>query len=184
LKEIVLRLYGKFDTGGQANSIEKCRSFQIFQFCFERRNEMSNLEVAKCFADLLESGDVKGLQTLLTDDFRAKGATRELTKQQALGYLQIFFTAFPDHNFGFTGFEEKGDWVYCTGQETGTHQGVLDLNPFGMPISMPPTGKSFKLPKSTFTFRVAGDKVAYYGEEAVKGGGLAGILEQLGVELP
>ena len=69
---------------------------------------MSNLEVAKRFANLLESGDVKGLQALLADDFQAKGETRELTKQQALGYLQIFFAAFPDHNFGFTDFEEKG----------------------------------------------------------------------------
>ena len=145
---------------------------------------MSNLEVAKRFADLLESGDVKGLQILLADDFRAKGATAELTKQQAIGYLQIFFTAFPDHSFGFADFEEKGDLVNCTGQETGTHKGVLNLNPFGIPISLPPTGKSFNLPKSVFTFRVVGDKVTYYGEEAVKGGGLAGILEQLGVKLP
>lgn len=145
---------------------------------------MSNLDVAKRFADLLETGDVQRLQPFLADDFRAKGATRELTKQQALGYLQIFFTAFPDHRFGFTDFEEKGDWVYCTGQETGTHKGVLDLNPFGMLISLPPTGKSFKLPKSVYSFRVAGYKVTDYIEEAVQGGGLAGILEQLGVKIP
>ena len=145
---------------------------------------MSNLEVAQRFANLLESGDVKGLQALLADDFQAKGGTRELTKQQALGYLQIFFAAFPDHTFGFADFEEKGDLVKCTGQETGSHKGALDLNPFGIPISLPPTGKSFKLPKITYTFRVAGDKVNFYGEEEVQGGGLAGILAQLGVKLP
>jgi len=145
---------------------------------------MSNLEVAKRFSDLLESGDVKGLEALLADDFQAKGATRELTKQQALGYLQTLFTAFPGFRFGFTDFEEVGDLIYCTGQETGTHKGVLDLNPFGIPISLPPTGKSFKMPKSKYVFRVIGDKVTFYGEEAVQGGGLAGILEQLGVKLP
>jgi predicted ester cyclase len=145
---------------------------------------MSNFEVAKRFADLFESGDLKGLQALMADDFRAKGATRELTKQQALGYLQIFFTAFPDHRINFTDFEEEGDLICCTGQETGTHKGILDLKPLGMPVSLPPTGKSFKLPKSVYSFRVAGDKVTYYSEEAVKGGGLAGILEQLGVKLP
>ena len=145
---------------------------------------MSNLEVAKRFADLLESGDVNGLQALLADDFRAKGGTRELNKQQALAYLQIFSTAFPDHRIGFTDFEEKDDVIHCFGQETGTHLGVLDLRPFGMPVSLPPTGKSFKLPKSIYSFRVAGDKVTFYGEEAVQGGGLAGILEQLGVKLP
>ena len=141
---------------------------------------MANLETAKRAADLLESRDLKGLQALLADDFRAKGATRELTKQQTLGYLQIFFTAFPDHNFNFIDFEEKEGSIYCTGQETGTHKGVLDLNPFGMPVLLPPTEKSFKLPKSVFTFRVVGDKVTYYSEEAVMGGGLAGILEKLG----
>ena len=145
---------------------------------------MSNLEVAKKFADLLESKDVQGVQALLADDFRAKGATIELTKQQTLGYLQIFFTAFPDHRFGFADFEEKEGVIYCTGQETGNHKGVLDLKPLGMPLSLPPTGKSFKLPKSVFTFRVAGDTVSYFSEEAGKGGGLAGILEQLGVKLP
>lgn len=145
---------------------------------------MSNLEVAKRVADLLDSRDVQGLQALLADDFRAKGGTLELTRQQTLGYLQIFFKAFPDHRFGFADFEEKGDLIYCTGHETGTHSGVLDLYPFGMPISLPPTGKSFKLPKSVFTFRAANDKLIYFGEEAAEGGGLAGILAQLGVKLP
>jgi hypothetical protein len=144
---------------------------------------MNNLETAQRVAVLLESRDLKGLQALLADDFKAKGATRELTKQQTLGYLQIFFTAFPDHRFGFTDFEEKDGVVYCTGQETGTHQGVLDLQSFGIPLSLPPMGKSFRLPKCVFTFRVSGDKVTNFSEEVVMGGGLAGILNQLGVKL-
>jgi hypothetical protein len=150
----------------------------------DKENEMSNLEIAKKFAGLLESRDVKGLQAIMADDFKAKGGTRELTKPQALGYLKIFFTAFPDHRFGFADFEEKGDLLNCTGQETGTHKGILDLNPLGMPILLPPTGKSFKLPKSVYTFRVAGDQVTFYSEETVEGGGLAGILEQFGAKLP
>lgn len=48
---------------------------------------MSHLETAKRAADLLESGDVKGLQALLADDFKTKGATVELTKQHTLSYL-------------------------------------------------------------------------------------------------
>jgi predicted ester cyclase len=145
---------------------------------------MSNLEIAKRAADLLDSMDLKGLQALLADDFRAKGATLDLTKQQTLGGLHILFTAFPDHSFNFADFEEEGDLISCTGQETGTHHGILDLKPLGMSVSLPPTGKTFKLPISVFTFRVAGEKVTHYSEESVKGGGLVGILEQLGVKLP
>jgi hypothetical protein len=145
---------------------------------------MSNLDVAKRAAALLEARDSKGLQILMADDFVGKGPTLELTKQQVLGYLQIMFTAFPDHRFDFADFEEKVDSICCTSSETGTHTGLLDLNPLGVSISLPPTGKSFKLPKCVITFRVVGDKLTYYAEEAVKGGGLAGILEQLGVKLP
>ncbi len=127
---------------------------------------------------MLEFSDLNGLQDLLVDDFKAQGATRELTKQQTLAYLQLFFIAFPDHRFGFTDFEDKGDLISCVGEETGTHKGVLDLKPFGMPVSLPPTGKHSKLPRTIFTFHVAGDKVTTYNE-SVQGGGLAGIIEQL-----
>jgi hypothetical protein len=95
-----------------------------------------------------------------------------------------FCVAFPDLRFNFTDFEERGYLIHCTGQETGTHQGVLDLKPFWMPITLPPTRKSFKLPKSVYILQVAGDKVTFYGEEATQGGGLAGILEKLGVKIP
>jgi hypothetical protein len=69
--------------------------------------------------------------------------------------------------------------ISCVGEETGTHTGLLDLKPFGIPVSLPPTGKHFKLPRTIFTFRLAGDKVTYFSEEEVKGGGLAGVMEQL-----
>lgn len=132
---------------------------------------MNNYEIAKRAADLLDSRDLNGLQDLLADDFKAQGATRELTKQQTLAYLQLFFIAFPDHRFGFTNFEDKGDLLSCVGEETGTHKGMLDLKPFGMPVSLSPTGKHFKLPRTIFTFHVAGDKLISFSEESVKGVG-------------
>lgn len=143
---------------------------------------MGNLETAKMMADLLESRDLQNLQVLLSEDFKAKGASSELNKGQTLGFLKTLFTAFPDHRFGFEDFEEKDNLVHCSGLETGTHQGVLDLKPFGMPITLDPTWRSFILPKCAYTFRVSGDKVTYYTEEAVHGGGMKGILEQLGIK--
>ena len=145
---------------------------------------MNTLEVAKKCAALLESRDPQGLQAMLTEDFKARGEARELNKPQTLGFLQILFTAFPDHRFGFTDFKQEGDWVHCAGEEMGTHTGTLDLKPFGLPIALPPSGKSFHLPKTKFSFQVAGERISYYVEEGVSGGGLAGILGQLGVNLP
>ena len=145
---------------------------------------MSNLEVAMRFSECLECRDLAGLQTLLTDNFVAKGPTMELTKQQTLAYLQLLFTAFPDHSFGLADYEEEGELIHCTTHESGTHQGVFDLKAFGLPVSLPPSNKSFSLPSGTLTFRVVDGKIAYFGEDAAEGGGLAGILDQLGVRLP
>ena len=99
-------------------------------------------------------------------------------------YLQLLFTAFPDHSFGLADYEEEGELIHCTTHESGTHQGVLDLKAFGLAVSLPPTNKSFRLPSGTLTIRVTDGKIAYFGEEAAEGGGLAGILDQLGVRLP
>jgi ketosteroid isomerase-like protein len=145
---------------------------------------MSNLEIAMRFFEFLECRDLAGLETLLADDFAAKGPTMELTKQQALAYLQLLFTAFPDHRFGLADYEEEGELIHCTTHESGTHQGILDLKAFGLPVALPPTNKPFRLPGGRLTIRVADGKIAYFGEEATEGGGLAGILDQLGVRLP
>ncbi len=141
---------------------------------------MSNMETAQRFANLVTTRDLNGLQDLLTDDFVAKGATMELNKQQMVSYLKMMFIAFPDLSFGLTDFEETGDMIHCASHEQGTHDGILDLNPFGLPLSLPPTGKHYALPKGGFTFRVTDDKVAYLSEE---GAGLKETLVQLGVKL-
>lgn len=145
---------------------------------------MDALDTAKKAADLLDCRDLAGLQKLMADGFTAKGPAQMLNKAQTLGYLQLFFTAFPDHHFNFTGFKLEGNLVHCSGQETGTHLGTFDLKPLGKPITLPPTGKTFSLPKSRFSFGMVDGMLTSFTEEPIKGGGLAGILEQLGVKLP
>src|SRR5512138_3446999 len=98
---------------------------------------MSNIQIAHQLANALESRDLAELRTLLPDSFIAKGPSFELNKAQTLGYLQIMFAAFPDHRFGLTDFREEREFVHCTAHERGTHTGLLDLNPLGMPVSLP-----------------------------------------------
>lgn len=150
----------------------------------KRRKEMINVNAAKKFADLLEAKDLNGIQEILAEDFVAKGPTMELNKQQAINYLQALFTAFPNFSFGLTDIEETEGQIRFTSYQKGTHQGVLDLNSFGIPISSPPTGKTFNLPKEKILLRMADDKITYFTEEIAEGGGLAGILAQLGIVSP
>jgi len=143
---------------------------------------MPGIDTALELAKLLESRNLDGLQILLADGFAAKGPSMALDKGQTIGFLRVLFTAFPDHSFGFSDLKEEAGAIRCTALESGTHTGVLDLTPFGMPISLPPTGRRVKLPPSKFTFRVEGDRVTEFAEETAEGGGLAGILAQLGVK--
>ena len=145
---------------------------------------MSNLEIAEKCASLLEAKDLNGLEDILAENFSIVGPSGELDKQQAISYLKTLFTAFPNMKFGFMYLEEKGYLVSCDIHRTGTHTGLLDLTPFGLPVSLPPTGKVFDLPVCGFVFGVENDKIIFYSEAIQEGGGLAGILAQLGVKLP
>ncbi len=145
---------------------------------------MKNLETAQKFASLLNARDWNELHDLLAENFTARGPTLALNREQIIHYLQILITAFPDMEFGLTNFEEKDGLMVSKGREKGTHTGRLDLHPLGIEVSLPPTGKTFELPETIYMIGAAGGKVIYYGEEEVAGGGLAGLLAQLGVEVP
>jgi predicted ester cyclase len=143
---------------------------------------VGNIDVAKRFTDALEARDLDLAGAMMADEFKAIGPSLHLTKPQTMAYLQRLFTAFPDYSFNFEGLEQAGDHVHCYAHERGTHLGTLDLNTFGMPLVVAATGKSFHLPKSAFTFQADCEKVTSFKEEVQQGGGLAGMLAQLGVK--
>jgi predicted ester cyclase len=88
--------------------------------------------------------------------------------------------AFSDFKFNETLVEEGADMVICTQHITGTHTGTLALP--GLP-PVPATGKKVAMPeeKQVFTFRDG--KFARAHSDPVPGGGVMGILAQLGVKL-
>jgi hypothetical protein len=145
---------------------------------------MSNLEIAERCASLLEAKDLNGLDDVLAENFRTEGPNAELNKQQAINYLRTLFTAFPDMNFGFRYFEQKQYLVTCDVHQKGTHTGFLDLTPIGLPVLVHPTGKTFDLPVGGFVFGVENGKIIFFSESIREGGGLTGILAQLGVKIP
>jgi hypothetical protein len=73
--------------------------------------------------------------------------------------------------------------VRTTNQLTGTHSGDLDLSGMGMGV-IPATGKSFSLPPEESEATVEGGKMVALHVYSTPEGGLAGILRQIGVEIP
>ena len=142
---------------------------------------MSNLDLARKALKAFSAGDVATTSELLTDDFQFLGVTpHPLTKQDYLGFMHAINAAFPDFAFNETSSSESGDTVTMKHHITGTHTGPL--NAPGLP-SIPATGKKISLPEEASVFTFKGGKVAKYLGEPAPGGGLPGILKQLGVQM-
>ena len=80
-------------------------------------------------------------------------------------------------------FNENGDLVTCTHQITGKQSGLLDLSFMGLP-SVPATGTKVKLPEEPVTATIRDGKVYRFEVESVEGGGMEGLLKQIGVSIP
>ena len=91
--------------------------------------------------------------------------------------------AFSDFSFNLRDAQQVGDAAQVTLQLSGTHSSELDLSALDMP-NVPTTGKSFELPPESTTVTIEGEKITSIRVAAVEGGGVMGILSQLGVEPP
>lgn len=134
--------------------------------------------------DLIESGETGAAADLLSSDFIFAGPVPEpVDGEMWLGLHDRLNAACPDFSFNASGGEQVGDAVRINLQLSGTHQSEMDLSPMGMP-NVPATGKSFQLPTEVAMVGFNGDKVSSIEVAKVEGGGLMGILGQLGVEAP
>jgi hypothetical protein len=73
--------------------------------------------------------------------------------------------------------------VVAAVQITGTQTRDLILPIPGMP-TIPATNKNVPLPGEHLEFTFMGDKIASLASDNVTGGGVPGVLQQLGVPLP
>ena len=146
---------------------------------------MSTAELAKKVFRLIEAKDTAGAAELLSSDFKFSGPVSEpIGGQEWMSLHDKLNAAFPDFSFNVReDSEEEGDVAHIKVQLSGTHEAELDLSPMGLP-SVPSTGKSMRLPEEVLDVTVVDGKVSAVHGEPIEGGGLMGILAQLGVELP
>jgi hypothetical protein len=134
----------------------------------------------------LAKGYHNSAEQYLTDDFTVSGPTPEpIDKAQFLGLHSLLAQAFPDFSFNASEVKDQGDTVEVTIQISGTQTGVLDLSPTGLPIPViQPTGRKVMLPEEHPVMSVRDGKFSALNLPQVPGGGVMGILQQLGLEMP
>ena len=145
---------------------------------------MSAIEMARTLMKSIEAGEMAAAAKLLSDGFMFSGPVPQpINGTEWLAMQEKLHAAFPDWRFNLSDLHEHGDQIHATVQISGTNKGSLDLSFLGMPAN-PATGKAIKLPKEELTFTSENGKLASLSVAPVAGGGVMGILGQLGVKVP
>jgi len=145
---------------------------------------MGAMDLVKEGLAAIEAGDLKKLDGLIADDFKLTGPTPEpVGKREFIGLQTAMMAAMPDWKFNGTDFKENGDVVTVNFAISGTQTGELSLPMPGLP-KVPPSGKKVQLPKEQSTFTVMNGKLSKLEVASTPGGGVMGVLAQLGVKMP
>ncbi len=145
---------------------------------------MSAIDTVKTFMAALQPGDLELAAQYMSDDFSMSGwTTRPISKGVFLAMQSELHTAMPDLSYYLSDLLEDRDRVTGLMSLSGTHTHGLTLPMFGIRL-IPATGIWVELPEVHVEYTLDHGKVKVMRVEAVPGGGLTGLLQQIGTELP
>jgi len=145
---------------------------------------MNAIDTIKSGLAGMEMGQPEKLADLLTADMVFAGPVPEpVGKREFIGLQTALVKALPDWKFNAMDWKQNGDQVTAVFQITGTHTGELSLPMPGFP-KVPASGKHVSLPKESITISLKDGKVSRIESARVPGGGVGGVLTQLGIPMP
>jgi len=145
---------------------------------------MNQREIVRSLLDSVQRGDFEKAKSFLSNDYRFSGPVPEpINAETWLVINKNLKKAFPDLDYHFHVDSVEGDVTKISAELTGTHKGVLDLSPLGLG-EIPATNKSFAIPREHGKVTCKGDKAVSWAVDKIEGGGLMGILTQLGIPVP
>jgi predicted ester cyclase len=151
---------------------------------YKKERLMNLAEITRKIYIAIESGDMATAASFLADDFVLSGPVPDpIGGEQWLGLQGLLLTAFPDWSFNLSDVQVTGNVARTTHQISGTHTGDLDLSPLGMPV-IPATGKKVRLPVEHADLTFEGGKAVRLHADVPADGGVPGIMQQLGVQMP
>ena len=134
--------------------------------------------------DSVQKADFEQARSLLSDDFQFIGSIPEpINRDTWLKISRSLNKAFPDLDYRFHVEGTDDNIVRIRAKLKGTHTNELDVSAINLGV-IPATNKSFINPHERGKVTVKGGKVTSWIVESIAGGGLMGILSQLGVKSP
>jgi hypothetical protein len=134
--------------------------------------------------DSLERGDAQSDARYYADNFTFSGPVPEpLDKSQFLDLMAKMTSGIPDWKFNRGKLRVEGQTVIVPVQITGTQTRTMPSLMPGMP-DLPATNRSIRNPPEVIQVTFQGERVVDIHVDPVPGGGVLGMLEQLGVAIP
>ena len=150
---------------------------------------MSSVDIVNDFMVALESKDFDTAASYLSDDFVFSGWTPQpLDKGQFMTVMGELKAGIPNLSYHFHTVRDVRDLVQESNvkaaiQMTGTQTDSFILPPLGLP-PIPQMARSVSLPEEHWDYTLQNGKIVKITVQRVPGGGIQGLLRQLGIELP
>ncbi len=142
---------------------------------------MNALEIVKKTLEKIEKGNIDASD--FTEDMTFSGPVPTPLKLDGyVTFIRNTVGGIPDWKFNAHDYKVEGDVVLVKFGITGTHTKTLPALLPGM-SAVPATNRRIKLPEQLMKIRVRGDKICEIVGEIPAGGGVWGLLAQLGVTL-
>jgi hypothetical protein len=141
-------------------------------------------DTVRAWVDAMDLGDVRTAMSMLAPDAQIIGpAPKPLTRDEFSAMHQALARAFPDWTFHASDYRQTGDEVTVQFDITGTQTGDLMLPLPGIP-TIRATSLKIHQPTEQPTFTVKNGVITRLKMPQVPGGGVMGVLTQLGVTIP
>lgn len=145
---------------------------------------MNRIELVEEMMTALQGGDLRLAANTLADTFEMTGLTpKTLSKRHFLAVQSELLSAMSDFSYNLSTLRDDEEAVHAIIRISGTQTHDLNLPLFGLE-NIPATGLAVALPQTRVTYQIENDKVVRMSAETVVGGGLSGLLQQVGAELP
>ena len=150
---------------------------------------MSPVDIVNDFMVALESKDFDTAASYLSDDFVFSGWTPQpLDKDQFMTVMGELKAGIPNLSYHFHTVRDVQDLVQESNvkaaiQMTGTQTDGFILPPLGLP-PIPQMARSISLPEEQWSYTLQDGKIVRIMVHRVPGGGIQGLLQQLGIDVP
>jgi hypothetical protein len=145
---------------------------------------MDQDKIVENFFNAIEKNDFTTAESLLTPTFKVTGVGPEpLGAKEFLGLHRAFNTGMPDFKFNYRIGNVSKNIVETKVKLTGTHTKEMTAPLPGL-HNIPATNKNLRMPEEKVRIILKDNKIDGVQLEQTPGGGVPGVLKQLGIEMP